>query len=59
MFLKKAPPNGVVLEAPFKNISQAAKEYIIAPLILNNPWIIKKGDEALEELNLRFNTAEK
>lgn len=54
-----APPAGVLLEAPFYNISQAAKEYIIAPLFLNNPWIIRKGEEALEEINLHFNNGEK
>lgn len=54
----KSPPNGIILEAAYKNISQAAKDYIIAPLFLNNPWIISKGDEALEILNLQFNTAE-
>lgn len=53
------PPAGVILEAPFYNISQAAKEYIISPLILNNPWIIQRGDEALQELNIHFNNAEK
>ena len=31
-----APPAGLILEAPFKNISTAAKDYIIAPLFLNN-----------------------
>lgn len=54
-----APPAGVILEAPFKNISQAAKEYIVAPLILNNEWIKQKMDEALDLLNTRLNTAEK
>ncbi|RNA44948.1 abhydrolase domain-containing 12B [Brachionus plicatilis] len=54
----KSPPAGVVLEAPFYNISQAAKEYIISPLFLNNPWIIRMGDEALQKLNIHFNNAE-
>lgn len=52
----KSPPHGVILEAPFLNISKAAKEYIIAPLFLNNPWIIQKADEALDTIDLRFNT---
>lgn len=54
-----APPSGVILEAPFLNISKAAKEYILAPLILNNRWIIQKTDEALEAINLRLATHEK
>lgn len=49
----------MILEAPFLNISQAAKEYILAPLILNNRWIIQKTDEALEAINLRLATHEK
>lgn len=53
-----SPPAGVVLEAPFLNISQASKEYLLAPLILNNPWIIAKMDEALEAINLRLATDE-
>ena len=57
--INKAPPAGVFLEAPFKNLSQAAKEYIISPLFLNNPWIIQKGEEALESLNLHFKNDEK
>lgn len=52
-----SPPAGIVLEAPFINISQAAQEYIIAPLILNNPWIIKKSLEALDILNIKLDTA--
>jgi hypothetical protein len=31
----------------------------LAPLILNNQWILDKGDESLEMLNLKLNTAEK
>ena len=58
-FFNQAPPAGIILEAPFYNISQAAKEYIVSPLFLNNPWIIKMGDEALVELNIHFNNAEK
>ncbi|CAF0712806.1 unnamed protein product [Brachionus calyciflorus] len=53
-----APPAGVVLEAPFFNISQAAKEHLAAPLILNNPWIVRMGEEALLNLNIHFNNAE-
>lgn len=53
-----SPPSGVILEAPFLNISKAAKEYILAPLILNNRWIIQKTDEALEAINLRLATHE-
>ena len=57
--LISAPPSGLVLEAPFYNISLAAKEYMLAPLILNNRWIIQKCDEALEAINLRMATYEK
>lgn len=53
-----SPPAGVVLEAPFLNISQASKEYLLAPLILNNPWIIAKMDESLAAINLRLATDE-
>jgi alpha-beta hydrolase superfamily lysophospholipase len=52
-------PAGVILEAPFMNISQAMKEYIIAPLILNNPWMIKRSIEAVDNLNIRFNNDKK
>ncbi len=49
----------MILEAPFLNISQAAKEYLLAPLILNNRWIVDKMDKALDSINLRFNTDKK
>lgn len=58
-YFKIAPPAGVILEAPFYNISQAAKEYVISPLFLNNPYSIKMAEDALEELEIRFNNAEK
>ena len=59
ILLFAAPPAGVFLEAPFKNISQASAEYIISPLFYNNQWIVKMGDEAMEKLNIRFDNAEK
>ena len=51
-------PSGIVLESPFRNISQAAKEYILAPLFLNNRWIKKRGEENLDIINLHFNNDE-
>jgi hypothetical protein len=49
-----ALPAGVILECPFLNISHAAKEYIVSPFLYNNPWIIDMGNQALEEMNIRF-----
>jgi hypothetical protein len=54
VFFTKAPPAGLLLESPFINISQAAKEYILAPLFLNNPWIRKRGEDNLDLVNLHF-----
>jgi hypothetical protein len=54
-----SPPEGLILEAPFKNILQAAREYIIAPLFYNNRWIISKNEEAVEGLNIKFSNEEK
>jgi hypothetical protein len=51
--------NGVILEAPFLNISQACKDYHVGKLLLNNDWIKKTGDEALEKLNIHFNNDKK
>ena len=58
MFFFEALPAGLILEAPFLNIGQAAKEYILAPLFLNNRWIRKRGDENLDILNLHFSNDE-
>ncbi len=54
-----SPPEGLIMEAPFKNILQAAREYIIAPLFYNNPWIIRKSEQAVEELKIKFSNEEK
>lgn len=59
LIYKLAPPDGVILEAPYKNISQATKDYILSPLFYNHEWLYKKGDEALEIMNIRLNTGEK
>lgn len=48
--------DGIVLEAPFLNISQASKDYHLSLVFLNNKWIINKVDESLQLLNIRFNT---
>lgn len=53
-----APPKSLVLEAPFKNIKQASEEYIIAPLFLNNKWIVSKTREALDAADIHFKTDE-
>ena len=54
----KSPPEGVILEAPFRNITQAAREYIISPLLYNNPWIISQSEKAAEHLGIRFSNEE-
>jgi hypothetical protein len=54
-----SPPEGLILEAPFRNILQAAREYVIAPLFYNNPWIIKKSEESAQELGIKFSNEEK
>jgi hypothetical protein len=48
-----------MLEAPFKNIQQATEEYIIAPLFLNNKWILSKTKEALELADIKLANDEK
>jgi hypothetical protein len=50
---------GLILEAPFLNASQAAKDYHLCLLFNNNNLIRKKVDEALELNNIRFNTDKK
>jgi len=52
----KSQPNGVILEAPFLNISMAATDFIVAPFIYNNQWVISRGNQALKELEIKFNT---
>jgi len=51
--------HGVILEAPFLNISQACKDYHMGKIFLNNEWIKKLGDESLEKLNIHFNNDKK
>ena len=41
------------------SIMRAAREYIGAPLFLNNWWIIQKSEEALEQLRLHFDNKAK
>ena len=55
----KSPPEGLILEAPFRNIIQAAREYIIAPLFYNNNWIIERSEAAVKEIGILFNNEEK
>ncbi len=47
--------DGVILEAPFLNISQASKEYILSMALNNNKWIQGKGDEGLLLEKIHFN----
>ena len=47
--------NGLILEAPFINISQASKDYHASLLFMNNNWIQTRIDEILDKLNIRFN----
>ena len=48
--------NGCILESPFLNMAHATTEYLVSPIFYNNPWIRSVGKNALEELNLYFNT---
>lgn len=54
-----SPPDGLILEAPFRNITQAARQYIIAPMLYNNPWIIRKSEEAAKRLGIEFSNENK
>jgi hypothetical protein len=51
--------DGLILEAPFLNASQGAKDYHLCLLFNNNNLIRKKVDEGLELSNIHFNTDKK
>ena len=55
----KSKLDGVILEAPFLNASQASKDYHISMAFNNNRWIQQKMDEALEFNNIYFNNDKK
>lgn len=46
---------GVILEAPFLNASQAGKDYFLSSPFNNNKWIQNKTDEALKAEKISFN----
>ena len=58
-FVFKAKLSGVILEAPFVNVSQAGKDYHLSKIFMNNEWIKAKYDEGLEKANLHFNSDQK
>ena len=51
--------DGVILEAPFLNASQAGKDYHLSKLLNNNRWSQQKTDESLEVIGIRFNSDKK
>ena len=59
MFAFKVKLDGVILEAPFLNASQASKDYHLSMAFLNNKWVQQWVDEGLEKTNVFFNNDKK
>jgi abhydrolase domain-containing protein 12 len=47
-------PAGIILESPFKNVTQGTLDYAWCPLILNNPWIIDQIRYNFDHVKLSF-----
>lgn len=53
----QAPAPGVILEAPFFNISRATQDYYLSALFYNNGWIRGKVEEHFNTLAIHFDNA--